>query len=492
MASEETAGATATTDAGRPPPTLARVTPRPASPTLRFLGAAGTVTGSRFLVEAAGSRVLVDCGLFQGLKPLRLRNWEDLPVDAASIDAVVLSHAHLDHSGYLPRLAKAGFRGEVLATVSTADLAGIVLPDSGHLQEEEADYANRKGFSKHRPARPLYTEAEARASLDRFRPVDFGEPVVVGDLTVTLRPAGHILGSATVTVDVPGGRRAVFSGDLGRPSHPLLVPPAPIGRTDIVVTESTYGDREHLVEGHDEAVEVLADIVRRTAERGGKVVIPAFAVDRTEVVLVHLKDLMEAGAIPRLPVFVDSPMALTALGVYRRAIAAGAPDIRPDLVGRPDPFDTGTLSEARTREQSMDIDASAYPSIVVSASGMASGGRVLHHLAATLGHQRNSVVLVGFQAAGTRGRSLAEGARAVKMFGRYVPVRAEVAVLDGLSVHADASEIVDWLRTADGEPDTVFCVHGEPNAAAALADRVDGELGWAAVVPRHGERVRLD
>ncbi len=464
---------------------------RPVHPVLTFLGGAETVTGSRFLIESAASTVLIDCGLFQGLKELRLRNWQPFPYDPSAIDAVVITHAHVDHVGYLPRLIRLGFVGKVYCTQATADLAAIVLPDSGHLQEEEAAFANRMGYSKHRPALPLYTEDDARAALRQFHPVEFDTPIAVAsDVNLTLRPAGHILGAATATVELlPSGRRVLFSGDLGRPSHPLLVPPAsPVG-ADIVVMESTYGGRLH---DDDGALDEFAEVISRTARRGGSVVIPAFAVDRTEVVLHHLKSLMDEGRIPSLPVFVDSPMALRALGVYRRAAADGGGSIRPELRGGPDPFDTGDLHEVHSVEESKAIADVAYPSIIVSASGMATGGRVLHHLARMLPDRRNAVILVGFQAAGTRGRRLADGESQLKMFGRYLPVRAEVVNIGTFSVHADHGELVSWLRSADRPPETTFLVHGEADGAAELQQAIESELDWPAVVARPLERVRLD
>jgi len=474
---------------------------------LTFLGGVGTVTGSRFLVETgAGARVLVDCGLYQGRKQLRERNWNPFPVPADSIDAVVLTHAHVDHCGYLPALAKAGFTGPVHTSPGTGHLLDIVLPDSGHLHEEEARYANRKGFSKHHPALPLYTEDDARRALELVDPLPFGTPrEIAPGLQVTLAPAGHILGSAIAHLDLdtnPGrddvgttggrsvSRRIVFSGDLGRAAHPLLLPPTPLGRADIVLVESTYGNRVH-DDAH--ALEQLAGAISRTARRGGTVVIPAFAVDRTEVLLHHLRLLREQGAIPELPIFVDSPMALRALGVYRRAIADSNPDIRPDLVALDgDVLAPGGLREVRDVEGSMELDANRFPSIIVSASGMATGGRVLHHLAHRLPDSRNCVILVGFQAEQTRGRLLAEGARQLKLLGRYVPVQAEVVDLPSFSVHADRNELLAWLRTADGVPEVAYVVHGEPDASASLADDMTAELGWNAVVPTFGERVRLD
>lgn len=458
-------------------------------PMLTFLGAAGTVTGSRFLVDTRWARIVVDCGLFQGAKELRLRNRAPFPVDPATIDAVVLTHAHLDHTGYLPALVRGGFRGQVYATSDTVALTGIVLADSARLQQEEADYANRKGFSKHHPALPLYTEEDANQAISQLEVAAFDTPVEVADgITATFRRAGHILGSASVSLTFSSGERLFVSGDVGRPSHPILLPPAPFPEADIALVESTYGDRRHGEEA--EALDRLAGVVSRTAERGGMVVVPAFAVDRTEVVLLALARLRREGRIPQLPVHVDSPMALAVLQVYREAIRRGEPDLRIGGDGD-DPLAAGDLHEEHSTAESKALNALVYPSIIVSSSGMASGGRVLHHLAQRLPDQRNAVVLVGFQAEGTRGRSLADGARTVKLFGRYVPVRAEVAVIDAFSVHADADELVEWMRPAPA-PRSTFVVHGEEHASAALRDRIGTDLDWPAIVPAQGERVRLD
>lgn len=461
------------------------------APSLTFLGAAGAVTGSRFLLADGRSRVLLECGLFQGEKALRLRNWEPFPVEPARIDAVVLTHAHLDHSGYLPALVRDGFPGDVYATPGTAALAEILLPDSGRLHEEDAAYANRKGYSKHAPALPLYTEADARQALARLRPAPFDRPFEVArGVHVTLRPAGHILGAASllVALEGPPPRRLLVSGDLGRPEHPLLVAPAPCPAAETLLVESTYGDRRH--PPTDEAEAALADALVRTAQRGGVAVIPAFAVDRTEVVLHHLARLSAAGRIPRLPVYVDSPLALAALGAYRRAMSEGSPEIRPELRGRGPAFEALALREVRSVEDSQDVQRRPGPFVVISASGMATGGRVLHHLRARLPDPRNSVILVGFQARGTRGWRLQQGERTLKLLGRIVPVEAEVIDLGGFSVHADADEIVTWLRSAPSAPERIFAVHGEEPAAEALAARVGRELGWKAAVAGDGERVR--
>ncbi len=460
-------------------------------PSLQFLGGTGTVTGSKYLVRTDSSRVLVDCGLFQGLRALRTRNWDPLPFDAASIDAVVLTHAHVDHCGYLPRLVAAGYRGPIYATPTTGDLVRIVLPDCAHLQEEEAEYANRKGFSKHDPALPLYTKEDAERALSLLRPVPFHTDVgITPDIGIRLSRAGHILGAATVRLTLGrSGRSVGFSGDLGRGSHPFLVPPDPPPAVDTLLVESTYGDREHVDEDPSNR---LAEVIERTVGRGGSVLIPAFAVDRTEVILHHLARLVAEGLVPReIPVFVDSPMALAALRVYREAIARRDPDIRPDDAGA-DPFAVPRLTEVHDVEHSKALNRPSEPSIVISASGMATGGRVVHHLAHWLPDTRNTVLLVGYQADGTRGRVLIDGASELKMLGRYVRVRADVVTLPQFSVHADASELLAWLAAASPAPETVYVVHGEPTASRSLAAAIADSLDCTTVVPRYGERVRLD
>ncbi len=452
------------------------------SPSLTFLGGTGTVTGSRFLVDTAASRVLVDAGLYQGVRELRRRNWDPFPADPSALDAVVLTHAHLDHCGYLPRLVREGFTGPVICTEGTAELSRIVLRDSAHLQEEDADYANRAGFSKHRPALPLYDAGDVEKTVPLFRPVPLRDVVPVGeDVSVTLRSAGHILGSSTVLADADGAR-VLFSGDLGRPDHPLLTPRADPPAADVVVVESTYGDRTHPTND----VDVLADAVRRTIGRGGSVLVPAFAVDRTELVLLKLGRLMSEGLIPTVPVYVDSPMALAALEVYRSELIGDGSGNDLSRFGIPE------LKTVHSAQQSKELNRPRHPCIVVSASGMATGGRVVHHLAEQLPDPANCVVLTGYQAIGTRGRDLLRGARQLKMHGRYVPVRAEVVDDQEFSVHADAAEIVEWLRRMPTEPRVVYTVHGEPASSEALAGRIREELGWCAVVPRYGERVRLD
>ena len=458
------------------------------APVLTFWGAVGTVTGSRFLVEHLGRRILVEAGLYQGLADLRHRNWEPFPVTPSSIDSVVLSHAHLDHCGYLPRLVKQGFAGPVTCTHDTAALAAIVLRDSAHLQEEDAHNANQLGWSKHSPALPLYDRGDVERTLPLFRPVELDEVVELGPaVTARLQPAGHILGSSIVILET-GERRAVFSGDLGRSAHPLLAPPAAPPACDALVVESTYGDRHHAVADPD----LLASVVNRTIRRGGSVLIPAFAVDRTELVLLELSRLVAGGAIPRVPIFVDSPMALAALDVYRRALRGHSPQLRADARESLDALGGLGVTSVTDVSTSIALNRPSRPCIIVSASGMATGGRVVHHLEHQLPDPRNCVVLTGYQAQGTRGRQLADGARQLKMHGRYVPVRAEVVQDLDFSAHADADEVVAWVASAESPPRTVYVVHGEQHAASALATRLSRELGLVAIVPRLGERVRLD
>ncbi|MCW8376163.1 MBL fold metallo-hydrolase RNA specificity domain-containing protein [Streptomyces justiciae] len=455
---------------------------------LTFLGGVGTVTGSKFLVESDHARVLVDCGLFQGLADLRRRNWRELPCDGADIETVVVTHAHLDHCGYLPRLARHGFRGRIVTTEFTARLMEIVLRDSAKLQLEAAHHANEHGWSKHRPAQPLYDDSDVDRTLKLLDPVPLHTPVDIATGTrLTLHPAGHILGSAWAHLTLEDGHTIAVSGDLGRPGHPLLLPPEPFSRADVLLMESTYGNRRH---EEEQGRARFAEVLGRTLARGGTVVIPAFALDRTEVVLHELAELRRAGALPAaVPVYVDSPMALAALDVYRDAVLAKAAELRPEVIlAGPAALGPEPFHPVRSVQESDELGRTHGPAVIVSASGMATGGRVLHHLRRLLPDPRNAVVVVGFAAQGTRARDLVEGAQVLKMFGEYVPVRAQVADLPHFSAHADAGQIVDWLRDAPA-PHATYLVHGEPDAADALRDRIDRMLGWTAVVPRSGERV---
>ncbi len=460
---------------------------------LTSLGGVGTVTGSRHLLEVGSSAVLLDCGLFQGVKELRERNWVPFPFDVNKLDAIVITHAHLDHCGYLPRLVKEGFRGPVYCTYDTGKLMSVVLPDSARLLEEEAGYANKRGYSKHSPALALYTEEDAWAALDLLRPVAFGDVFTAAPgITVTLQPAGHILGSATATIQLgdasQGGTSLVASGDLGRARHPFLAPSTPIGDADWVMVESTYGDRIH---EQEDSADRLAEVITRTAERGGVVVIPAFAVDRTEVLLFHLHNLAREGKLPRIPIYVDSPMALAGLKIYRAALSNAATDVRSEYHGRPDILDLRDLEEIFDTQSSKQLRNRPGSAVIIAGAGMASGGRVVHHLKRLLPGRENTVVLVGFQAEGTRGRQLLEGATTIKIHGQYVKVRAEICDLTGFSVHADATELMDWLQTSTREPKGVFVVHGESSASAALAKRIERELDWTAVRATMGERLNL-
>lgn len=446
--------------------------------TLKSLGGAGTVTGSKHLLESGGRRVLVDCGLFQGLKDLRQKNWAPFPVDPASIDAVVLTHAHLDHCGYLPRLVRDGFRGDILCSAGTADLAEIIMLDSAKIQESDAEYANRHGFSRHKPALPLYGKHDAERAVEQLRPVDYETPIDLRHgVELRLRQAGHILGASTAEIRW-GGRTVVFSGDLGRYGDPITPDPAAVAEADYLLVESTYGDRLH---DRVDAGLALLDVVERTARRGGTVIIPAFAVGRAQELLYHLAQLKRNGHLGLVPVYLDSPMAIDASGIMCRHL--GDHRLTPDQCREACEVATYT----RDVEESKQLSANAMPKVIISASGMATGGRVLHHLKAYAPDPRNTVLLAGYQAAGTRGEALMSGARELKIHGQWVPVRAEVANLPMLSAHADADEILRWLGGFARPPRRTFIVHGEAHASAALKARIEDELGWACAVPAQDE-----
>ncbi len=452
---------------------------------LTFLGATGTVTGSKYLLESAGKRVMVDCGLFQGKKELRLRNWAELPIDPASVDAILLTHAHLDHCGYIPRFVKNGFKGPVYCSAATLDLCGIILPDSGHIQEEDAAQANRHDWSKHKPALPLYTEAEAREVLKQLVPVKFGKAYGIGDLSFTLSRAGHILGAAFIRVVDGDGTSVLFSGDLGRPHDPVMKPPAQAQKADYIVVESTYGDRLHDTE---DPTEDLERIIVKTAARGGTLIVPAFAVGRAQSILYYLHRLRQEGRIPdAIPIYLDSPMAIDATELLHRHMS----DHRlPKDVCR----EVCAVAEyTRTVEKSKQLDGNhdSMPRIIISASGMATGGRVLHHLKHYIGDARNAILLAGFQAAGTRGDRLARGEKEIKIHGRMWPVKAQILRMDSLSAHADYSEILEWLGHFRAPPRKVFVVHGEPDSALSLCRKIEDKLGWNATVAAYMQQEEL-
>ncbi|HTP71033.1 MAG TPA: MBL fold metallo-hydrolase [Burkholderiaceae bacterium] len=447
-----------------------------------FLGGADTVTGSKHLVETGGSRILLDCGLFQGFKLFRERNWSPLPVDARSIDAVVLSHAHLDHSGWLPVLVKSGFKGPVIATASTRALAEVLLLDAAHLQEEDARRANRGHYSRHTPALPLYTRADVQRTMTRFRPLEPGNDLALGDVRVRFTPVGHLLGACAVTLTQRDVALA-FSGDLGRPDDLLMPPPQTLARADAMIVESTYGNRLH---PRTDPQAMLGQIVRDTVQRGGSVLLPAFAVGRAQALLLLLRRLRAAGEIPaRLPVFLDSPMAVQATSLYlehQKELRVAAGELQSLCDG---------VRLVTTVAQSMRLVGSRMPRVVISSSGMATGGRVLHHLKAMAPEPRHHIVLAGFQVGGSRGAQLLAGASTVKIHGQYVPVRAHVSALEGVSGHADANQVLDWLRALRGPPAQTFVVHGEPEAADALRLRIQDELHWRVRVPQHGMSYEL-
>jgi len=449
---------------------------------LTFLGGIGTVTGSKYLLEHAGRRLLVDAGLYQGLKQLRLRNWDTFPVAPSEIDAIVLTHAHLDHSGFIPRLVQLGFRGRVFCTSATRDLCNLILPDSGRLLEEEADYANRHGFSKHHPALPLYTEEDARSALHRFSTLEFNEGFEpIPGVRVQLRRAGHLLGAASVRVQWGGGS-ILFSGDLGRSNDLLMVPPELPDSADTVIIESTYGDRAH---ASVDALTELANVINRTAARGGVVLIPSFAVGRAQALLYALHLLREQRRIPDLPAFLNSPMAADATSIYQQHRAEHRLSAEQCAA-------LGTTARiVNSVEESKRLNDIRFPAIIVSASGMASGGRVLHHLKAFAPDPRNSILFAGFQAAGTRGAAMVAGARTVKIHGQQVPIRAEVAQLDSLSAHADRDELLAWIGALPSAPQRVFVTHGEPVAADALRQAIEERHRWPCSVPEYRDAVEL-
>jgi metallo-beta-lactamase family protein len=450
--------------------------------TLSFLGGTGTVTGSKYLLDAESDRILVDCGLFQGLKQLRLRNWAPFPVTIDSIGAIVLTHAHLDHSGYLPAIVRDGYGGRIYCSSATEELCGILLPDSGHLQEKDAEFANRHGFSKHKPALPLYMLDDAKRSLERFTSVPFEiDQRMLADARIRLRRAGHILGAATVELNWKGVK-TVFSGDLGRYSDPMMVDPVSVNQADYLVVESTYGDRRH---DHRNPQDALAAVITRTVVRGGTVLIPAFAVGRAQSLLYHLERLKSDGRLGNVPIFLDSPMAVNASDMLCRHLDDHR--LSPEQCRKA----CGIAQYVRSVEESKALTVNRMPKVIISASGMATGGRVLHHLKRYAPDPNNTILFSGYQAAGTRGAAMVGGIESIKIHGAYIPVRAQVENLPMLSAHADSDEILKWLGGFERAPRMTFITHGEPTASDALRKRIEEELKWPCTVPEHGQKVTL-
>jgi len=467
------------------------------------LGAAGTVTGSKHLLNVSGDttgtgfQALVDCGMFQGPKEWRERNWRDLPINPRNIESVILTHAHLDHCGWIPRLVKQGFRGRVYATPASVDLCGILLPDSGYLQEEDAQFHNKRKSSKHEPALPLYTFEEARQSLNSFTPTEFGKTVNLGnDLSFRFVRAAHILGSAMTEVTIRADGRnklALFTGDVGRVRNSQIAPgkvvhsgPTEGESPDILVMESTYGNRVHpTVDPRPE----MARLITQTVKRGGSVIVPSFAVERTQKFLFLIKELMEEGQIPRVPVFADSPMAIEAVKIFLKHAEEFSDQTKELIAKFGSPLEWPGFTFARTSEESKKINASHYPSIIVSSNGMAMGGRIQHHLLQRLPDPANLILFIGFQAVGTRGRQIKDGEKQVKIFGQVVPVRAQTAALEQFSDHADTPELLQWLRTFKKQPEVTYLVHGEPDSSRALKQAIENELHWDVEIAEYMQQV---
>ncbi len=450
---------------------------------LTFLGAAGTVTGSKTLLETGNRRILVDCGLYQGLKALRQRNWMPFPVDAGEIDAVLLTHAHIDHCGFLPSLVRQGFRGQVHCTGGTRDLCRIMLPDSARLQEEEADFANRHGFGRHQPTLPLYTVADAERALARMQVHGFDKPVDLGDgLRAVFMPSGHLLGASIIRIEGDHTPSVLFSGDLGRLHDPVMVPPRRVESADYVVVESTYGNRLH---DTADPAEALSEILVRTFRRGGAVIVPAFAVGRAQLLMYYLYRMREDGRIPNVPIYLDSPMAVSATEVYHRHASE-------HRLSHEDCEQTCQVAKiVNSVEESKWLSGRSGPMVIIAGSGMITGGRVVHHIKTFGPDWRNTILLTGFQAAGTRGATLAAGGKELKIHGAYVPIKAEVAMINSLSAHADYGEILDWLGGFRHAPQRVFINHGEPAASDELRRRVTETYGWSCHIPEYGESIEL-
>lgn len=447
---------------------------------LRFLGATGTVTGSRYLLEQDHTRVLIDCGLFQGVKNIRSRNWKPFLVNPESIDAVVLTHAHLDHSGYLPRLMREGFKGPIYCTEATHELADILLADSAHLQEEDAYHANRHGYSKHHPAEPLYTRDDAERVMKQFRAVSLHKAFSIGPLTFRLTPAGHILGAACVRVE-NGSRSITFSGDVGRPHDEVMRAPAPLADTDYLVLESTYGDRRH---PEEETRSVLAAIVKETVAKGGTLMLPAFAVGRAQLLTYLLTDMERAQDLPQVPIYLDSPMAIDVAAVFRKHHEEHR------LSSQQCEHMCSSIIYTRSKEESQKLALNPHPKIIIAGAGMLNGGRILHHLKAFGGDWRSTLIITGYQAEGTRGAALLRGVTTLRIYGEEIPIKCRIEQMENLSAHADYQELIDWVRPLQA-PRQVFITHGEPVAADSLRQKLEHQMGWSASVPEQGDEVVL-
>ncbi len=449
---------------------------------LSFLGATETVTGSKYLLEEGNSKILIDCGLFQGHKALRLRNWAKLPLDPATLDAVVLTHAHIDHSGYIPLLVKQGFRGKIYCSEATYDLCAILLPDSGYLQEEDARRANKYGYTRHTPAKPLYNQKDARTALELFHPVKFGNFIKMDNgLRFKLKHSGHILGASFVQID-NGQKTIVFSGDLGRPGDPVMMEPEHFKQTDYLVIESTYGNRLH---GQSDPLETIEEIITTTAAKGGTVIIPAFAVGRTQNLLYYIHALKQKGKIPNVPIFLDSPMAINATKLMHRHHN----DHRLSEKECAEVCNIATYT--KTVEQSKALGRQKMPSVIISASGMATGGRILHHLKNYISDRKNTILFTGFQAGGTRGDRILRGEKEIKIHGQMWSVRARIECMDNTSAHADYQEILDWLSYIETAPDKIFITHGEVEASQSLKDKIRDKFGWNVHIPKYLHREEL-
>ncbi len=460
---------------------------------ITFLGAAGTVTGSKYLVEAGGKKLLVDCGLFQGSRELTDRNWQTLPIDPASIDWAVLTHAHIDHTGYIPRLVKAGFRGPFYCNPATHELCNILLLDSAHLQEEEAQFVQKKGYSQHKPALPLYTVAEAQAALQQFREIPRADTFQISpQFSVRPHDAGHILGSSWLELTITeNGKQllVVFSGDVGRYDQVILKDPESPSRADYLLCESTYGDRDHPAGSPEDA---LADVINRVAKRGGSVIVPSFAVGRIQTLMYFLNELQAQQRIPNLPVYVDSPMAISVTSLYEAHKEDHDLVFSREEAAKRDPLNVANVHMTRSVEESKKINSVVAPCIILSASGMATGGRILHHLAKRLPDSRSAVLIVGFQAEATLGRQIEDGAKLVKIFGDMIPVRAEVVDLPQLSAHAGRSELLRWLSGIKAAPKMTFLVHGEPVALQSFRGAIDAQYHWPLTIPVYGQTFEFD